>query len=437
MTRNALASIVLLLLVGLILPANLAASSSRDGLWHALEKENGSTLFYLVYSDEEIRAYTADWGRVNAKFEVSDNMIRFRIPVGTTHHLVEARFEGDGRVAGKYTRPHTQDTWDMEWTARHVSPDPDWEPWGFLKGARAGVVNLAESVISGGPFENEKQFVAFWEKNIDPRYYVLLSSTAYYDLAQPDFQKARRRMLSEYYGTLKENWHKLESFSKSFASMQEKVVKDLKKLYPWLKLSGYLVPGLSPGKAEYAYMALPAGSVNPKRFLVLDAAWISSHLSDTQRRYLTAQMLLTLEHLSSHPRNGSIRAEFLHRGLAAYMASGLDYSKDPKDFLFQVERDEGQRETAYRAFALQLSKHFKAKAFRVRKDFFLGDHRASSYLFAYDFVGKLAERFELQLLLHRFPYDRLRFEMVAYIRSVKEIPKLAATDPAPAKPAQK
>ncbi|MEE8584080.1 MAG: hypothetical protein V3T83_04440, partial [Acidobacteriota bacterium] len=68
--------------------------------------------------------------------------------------------------------------------------------------------------------------------------------------------------------------------------------------------------------------------------------------------------------------------------------------------------------------------------FRVQEDFFLGDHRASSYLFAYDFVRLLAERFEPERLLHRFPYDRLRSEMAAYIRSTKKVPVLALQEPA-------
>ncbi len=436
MTNNRMIRLGLMLMMGLgCWPAILAASSDRDGLWHALEKENGSTLFYLVYSEDEIRAYNADWGRVTTKFEVSDNLIRFRIPVGATYHRVEVRFEENGQFAGKYVRPHPQFNWEMEWTARHVSPDPGWEPWGFLKSARAGVVNLTESVVAGGPFKNEKQFIAFWEKNIEPKYYLLLSTTAFYDLTEPNFRKTRQRVLADYYATLKKGWDKLESFSKSFAPMHKQVVADLKKLYPWLNLSGFTVSALSPGNAEYSYMALPAKSANPKRFLLLDAGWISSNLSGTQMRYLTAQMLLKLEHLSRHPRSGSIRAEFLHRGVASYMASQLDYSKDPKDFLFQKDGDEGDQQKAYRAFALHLSKNFKEQAHRVRKDFFLGDHRASSYLFAFDFVRVLAKRFEIRDLLYRFPYDRLRPEMVAYIRSAKEVPKLPAAEPATAKSA--
>ncbi|MEE8586743.1 MAG: hypothetical protein V3T83_18025, partial [Acidobacteriota bacterium] len=346
MTNNTFIRVALMLMAGLALPASLAAGSGREGLWHALEKENGSTLFYLVYSEKEMRAYSVDWERVHTKFDVSDdsNLIRFRIPVGTTHHQVEVRFDGQGRVSGKYTRPHVQFTWDMEWSARHVSTDPDWQPWGFLKEARGGVIDMAGEVIRGGPFEDEKQFAAFWEQHIEPRYYPLLCATAYYDLSQPDFLKARQGMLSAYYADLKENWEKLGAFSKGFAAIQGQVVKDLKKLYPWLKRPGYLVAGLSSGKAEYAYAALPARSVNPKRFLLLDAAWASASLNETQLRYLTAQMLLTLEHLSFHPRDGSIRAEFLHRGIAAYLASRLDYSKDPKDFLFQLERDDAERE---------------------------------------------------------------------------------------------
>lgn len=427
MTNQALTRTLFLLALGMVFSANAMAASGREGLWHALEKENGSTLFYMVFSEKEIRAYSSDWERINTKFDVSSGLIRFRIPVGTEYHQVEARFENGG-LSGSYVRPHVQFTWKMNWTAHRVHSRPDWDPWGFAGASRGGVINLLADVIGGGPFQSEAQFTSFWEEKIDPLYYPLLVTTAYYDPAQPDFRKARQKMLSEYYRDVKANWEKLAAFSKNFPALKARVSKDLAKLYPWMKNPGNLVMGLSPGNAEYAYAALPLKSANPRRFMVLDSAWACTSLNETQTRYFTAQVLLVLEHLLTNVPDTSIRSEFLQRGLAAFLASRLTYSQDPKDYLYQMEQGQPEREKAFRAFALELSKKFKEQAFRVRKDFFLTDLRPSSYLFAYSFVQKLAQRFNPEEMLRGFPYDRLRGEMVAFIRSTKEVPQLTRAD---------
>lgn len=436
MTNRIWMRLALILTAGLAWPANLSASSDRQGLWHALEKENGSTLFYLVYSKDELRAYTSDWDRINAKFEVTEDLISFRIPVGTTYHIVEAHFDSDGSLSGKYTRPHVQDTWVMNWTALHVSPKTDWQPWDFLKESSGGSINMLESVLKGGPFESQEKFIAFWEKEIEPRYYPLLTVTSYYDPFQPDFRKARLSKLAGYYQTLKSSWQKLASFSEQSPQLVSGVASDLKKLYPWLTLPGHLVIGLSPGDVEYAYAALPVKSPNPRRFTLIDAGWAAADLNPVQSRYFIAQALLLMEQLATSRPDTSIRSAFFQRGVSAYMASRLKYSEDPKDFLYQKEQDEPEREKAFRAFALELSKKFKDKALRVEKDFFMGQHRAASYLFAYDFARMLNRRFELQRLLHGFPYGRLRSEMVAHIEATKEVPQVAEKKSAPSEEAK-
>lgn len=426
MQNRVLIRILCSLTFGLALSAGAMAASvtGRQGLWHALEKKSGSTLFYMVYSDKEIRAYSADWERINTKFEVSDNVIRFRIPIGVEFHRVEARFD-EGGLSGTYVRPHVQDTWTMEWTGRHVNSQGDWDPWQFTNAATGGIINLLADVISGGPFESEDQFTSFWKEKIDPLYYPLLVTTVYNDPFNLDFRKARQQKLSEYYRDLKANWKKLAAFAKSYPTVEAQVVKDLTKLYPWFNNPGYLVMGLSPGNTEYSYSALPLKGVNPRRFMLLDTNWVSTRLNDTQARYLTAQALLTLEHMVTNRPDTSIRAEFLQRGLTAFLAARLPYSQDPKDFLYQEDQEPTAREKAFRAFALEFSKKFKQQAFRVRQDFFLSDLRSSSYLFAYSFVQMLSKRFNPEEMLRGFQYERLRDEMAAFARSTKEVPQLA------------
>ena len=72
----------------------------------------------------------------------------------------------------------------------------------------------------------------------------------------------------------------------------------------------------------------------------------------------------------------------------------------------------------------RLRQSSKEKAWRVRSDFFLTEHRDSSYLLSFDFARVLSQRFGPQSLLMKFPYERLRQEWMAYLRSLRAVPQV-------------
>ncbi len=399
------------------------AETQRQGLWHAVDQRTGTTFFFLVFNDQQSRLYGPNWERVNTTVKVDGDALKFDYPKGLVTHKVEAKFEG-GQLKGTFLRPHPQSPWKFEWKGRKVSNQADWDPWAFLEESKGGAINMLAGLVEAGPFENEEQLLKYWDQEVEPRYYPIMTHSVYTGTLGSFTAKNRELVRSQLFKHLQPRWKKLEAYSDSFDKQVAQVSTDLKKLYPWLQWKGHLVASLSLDAYDYRYRSLGVSRGHERPIMSIAADWVADNLSPLQAKYLLAQGALTLAHIPRHGFGPHLRTVIAQRGMASFLAAKLDYSDKPEDYVFQRPAEVEELVQNFADFAAKLKKHFMDRS-HISNEFFLSEHRSSSYRFAFGFVRMLSQRFEPQDLVFNFQYDRLREEMVAYTRSLKSLPTVS------------
>ncbi|HSR68950.1 MAG TPA: hypothetical protein VLU25_13515 [Acidobacteriota bacterium] len=393
----------------------------RSGLWHAYNEENSSTLFFLVYNGVQSKLYDADWNRTTTTFQVEDGTLTFAVPGGRPQK-VEARFE-EGKLKGVLEMRHVQFTARYEFQAIHVSDDPDWEPWAFLKEAEASVIVSWMKTLEKAPLDDFSSFQAYWREEVEPRYYSLLTHALYGSETGIFFTHLRQEAIKTVFADLKERGEQIKQLADTFKELVKQSADDLRQLYPFLEIPGQVVPILGRQPFDFQIRILsPIGT--PRFLLFFDLNWMAEELERQQVRYQIAQGLVAFDHVIHRPHPPFFRNEFVVRGIAAYLASRLDYSDSASAYLFQPEGlSQEKRLEAFKRFGAEFGRAFDKRPNEVSlSEFFSGEHRASSYLFGYGFAAQMANRFSERELVRLFDYGRVTDELRAYMRLLKEPP---------------
>ncbi|HSR49203.1 MAG TPA: hypothetical protein VLV83_00155 [Acidobacteriota bacterium] len=402
-----------------------AQDQNLKGLWHVYGVEEKGTLFFLIYDGEQSRVYDPDWKRVETSLQIEGDTLRFELPQVHYRHKVEARFK-DGALTGTYLRPHPQYPWKGKMQSHRVTNDPDWDPWSFLTEARGSVINPWPQILKEAPTTDLAAFRDYWTENIEPRYYALFTHSLYANASTFFLPQIRTQAIEQLYAIISQERDEIEPLVEDFKSQVSEVFADLKEQYSWMRIPGIVFPLLQEETYDFTVRVVNVQSSNSRPFLIFNAKWMAENLSGPQTRYLLAQGMLEFEHESRHGIANFLRNAVARRGIVAYLASKLDYSDSPVDYLFQPQgASEEDLNAAFARFMQTFAQNFNMHVNRVDFHPFRDENRASAYLFAYGFAVKMSDRFSDEQLALEFDYERLPKEMAAYAQGLKARPAVA------------
>lgn len=416
------------------------AAQPKTGLWHLVNKDGGATLAYIAIDDAGLRVWDQEWAR--RKTEVRQTDPTLDLSIEDINNRIELKGELRGEQgSGTLVKPHPQFPLTLEWEARLVAPGSDWEPWSFLMEGDSAAVNIFESAVQARNHLGSAQaFERFWNAEVESKYYALLTRTLYADDLGIYQDAMRKSALSSLREAIRNHAAEWESAAQQLPGEFKEASDRIKQKYPQLDLSGRVVVVPSLGEFDYRYVRLKTTySPHPDRsptqsrhFLYFAGDWLAAHpLGEAQRRSLIEQSVvcLALGTQMAVPQ-GSLRAEIAQRGIAAMLTADISDSPNLDAVLFQPsDRSTEEVVADFAGFRKRLIKDFNERGQAVVRDFFLGESRASAYRFAFYFARDLHRKYSLQELVAQFPYDKLREDMVDFLKRMTEVPGLQSSPP--------
>jgi len=178
---------VLLLLALLGLPQGLAAANdSWTGLWKLEMEGQPEQLAFLVVSDTSgqlsIRYFDNAWGEKKVFLKPGANG---HLVFDTPHDALAARFDlspvSPGKASGIWTLRHPQFPEKKSFSAVRVMSVNQWNPFEGLKSLEKpnGLIDFNAFLLEKAPVKNLAAFVAFWESEVDPKFYVFIEDLLY------------------------------------------------------------------------------------------------------------------------------------------------------------------------------------------------------------------------------------------------------------------
>ncbi|HLV02811.1 MAG TPA: hypothetical protein VKZ59_16195 [Acidobacteriota bacterium] len=377
------------LLWGSLVPSLLVAGSAgpTDGLWHAFEKENRKSVFFLVVSDNQVDVYSPRWIPFDLDVELGDQ-ITFRLPVGVDGIGIEGSFE-NGRFQGKWHRPHPQFRIEGEWFAERIIAASDYDPWEYLRSDKdiASALDLVSLVADRAPVEESfESFKKLWNEEIEARYYPLLASTLYSDATGEFRIHLRDERVQEIYSYLRSRSASLRKALEQLPDQLDGVRKDLQDKFSWVTFLHRPVFMLTGSKLDFATVMLPVDG-EARSFLLIGADWLEGQTREEQKRYSLARALLYQMVAVPQPRLG---AEIARRGIAIWAAEQLEYSGRPEDFIFLSSSQWDQLEESLPDLCRRLRGVYFAPLGDQLENYFLRGSRPG-YVIGYAFARAMSE----------------------------------------------
>ncbi len=193
------------------------AGDGWTGLWRVNRyydgKLDGSYHIFLessTASQLQVTAYTNDARpMIEQRFEFSGDELTLQVANSVKQPLpllFELTRDGD-RVSGKWTFSQMQLMAPLEGEAVgfRITGSSEWEPWPFLPELQESGrtwVDLAGEVLDNAPWDGFEAFLAFWDRQVGPRYYFLLQDALYGDARQ---REERLKLLRPVFEQLRES----------------------------------------------------------------------------------------------------------------------------------------------------------------------------------------------------------------------------------------
>ena len=240
---------VALALWGVTVPA--PASTNWTGVWRITAFTSGSAsgIYHVVVSgekEEQVQVYDEmgrQLGLLSAGFEgkrlslVSTRSQRKPLPLS---------FEAarrDGRLEGEWSFFHPQYKAGGELSGVRVMSSSRWIPFEELhKQRKNGFVDVSGFLLESAPLKNLQQFLAFWDRQVEPIYYLLSQRWLYGSGNDPGRKK---KQLTRVFRLLK-GVAPQSVFVKNFASLVKTASRQIKARVQGQERRFYVVSSVGP-----------------------------------------------------------------------------------------------------------------------------------------------------------------------------------------------
>lgn len=372
-------------------PPTFGSSSPLSGLWHVVDDDNMATMGFVVGRESTLKIYSPTWGELSEVPYSPGGRVEFKI----RWQGKEITFKGEieqGILKGEWRRFHVQYEISGAWSARHVSPDPTWEPVGFEKEKLHRVVNVSQRIVDAMPFADYASFKRFWETEIEPRYYSLLTIYAYRSDGEKSGPALREERLHALFAWLQKNEKPFQETTRLLPDLHKSVVSDLERQYSWFKPAGSTV--LLPSFGQFDF-STERWEGDPSQLLVIGVDWLTEDLrTEGARKYFLAQGQIEAFHSNINYLGEATPFELFKRGLVIHLSQPLLYSKSGEDLLALPT---GSLQGVPEAFQ-EHRRSFQIRA-TSKESLWVGPSRAKNAYLAYQFMAGLKEGAVLESFL--------------------------------------
>jgi hypothetical protein len=211
-----------------------AANDSWTGLWKLQREDQPERLVFLVVSDTSgklsIRYFDRFWGEEKVFLQPSapDHLVFDTVQTSRAARFDLAR-NSAGKVSGIWTLRHPQFQDTKPFSAVRALSLNQWQPFEGLKILEKpkGVIDLNAFLLEKAPLKDLAAFVAFWESEVDPKFYVLIEDVLYRDAKTTD----KKALLTPIYELLK---------SRDFRQTATRSAKEMERVIAQIKEKGAL-----------------------------------------------------------------------------------------------------------------------------------------------------------------------------------------------------
>ncbi len=388
--------LLLLLLPNLLLSGICLGEAS---LWHAVDDKTGDTSFFLYYDQDSSRVFNADWVEVDSGFVIEGGKFRFEAPFKTYGIKISGQLSQD-RMRGDWRIPHPQFPIVGAWSAEKLFVAENWSPLGFAE-SEGQLVDLVLPVAKGQPFKDYSTFLTFWRKEIEPRFFALLSHSLYANGDSGYDRALRDSRPKEVYDLFQSREESLVKQAGYLDREMPKVLADLQESYPWIKLSVPVCGVVSLG--YYDFKILTVGETS---LLLFGTDWMAEKLKESEARRLVAEALICSFHSSHLGAPAQVASEFFYRSVASHLI------QQAKLFGVDAQLDSGASAEEMAALKEQLRRDLLLSSALFFPTYFKGSNRFQTYQLCLEF-GKL-------MSVNRRPVELFRFTKNDMRKALKE-----------------